>query len=593
MHTHSPTVADLFRRQVATSPDTVAVSHGAAELTYRRLDYRSDHLASRLSRLGVERGGLVGIALDNSIDLIVALLAVVKSGAGYVPVATSDPRAASILGDAGVEVVVGSAPIGSAVLVRPDQDPGVPPCSLEPGPGPRDIAYVIYTSGSTGRPKGVVVEHESLAAYLIEAAAAYPGLAGRVLVHSSPAFDLAVTSLFGPLIVGGTIEIVSLDSLPPRDGFVPPTFLKVTPAHLTLLRTQFDHLSPTVDLVIGGDALTAAMLEHWRLDHPGVTVVNEYGPTEATVGCSTYRVPPGRGIDTGPVPIGRDWRDDAGLFVLDQGLSSAVSGELYIAGPQLARGYLGNPGATAASFVANPFGAAGSRMYRSGDRVVRRSDGELEFIGRLDGQLAISGFRVEPAEVVAVLSSVDSVAHVVVMAYDSGDGAMRLAAYVLAAPDAVLDGARLSEYASAHLPWHLVPAAIVVLETLPLTANGKIDHAALPHPSAAPESLARHTDSVMTDRTSDEELVCRMIEELVGIATVDVDDDFFGLGGTSLAAARLVTRARRNGIQFTLTDVLNKRTVRRLLDSLRPAPHCREKCCCPHRLSSSSPSWHL
>ncbi|MEV3964769.1 non-ribosomal peptide synthetase [Nocardia sp. NPDC050193] len=559
------TLVDLFREQVADTPEATAVIQGTTRLDYRQLDDRSTALARWLRRSGIGRGSMVGVLLDNSVELLVALLGVVKSGAAYVPMNIGDPRSRieSILHNAHVDMVLATGPdtdtldVPRAVRMDSDEyldaedDSAAEPDSRNYGPVPRDVAYVIYTSGSTGRPKGVVVEHHALAAYLRRAVAAYPGLAGRALVHSAPSFDLAVTSLFGPLIAGGELEIGALE-----DPGAAPSFLKVTPAHLPLIRTQYPHSAPTADLVVGGDALSATMLDDWRREHPRVTVVNEYGPTEATVGCGLHRIPPGDLLDPGPVPIGRASADE--LYVLDDLLRASDTGELYIAGEQLARGYLGMAGATAAAFVANPFGPPGSRMYRSGDRVQCGDAGLLRYWGRMDRQLSIGGHRVEPAEVVDVLIGSGAVADAVVTGREIGDET-RVVAYVTPSVDGVRDSAALSTYLGDRLPWYAVPAAIVVLDELPLTANGKVDYVALPNPSGQPGRPV--------PVTSDEQRICELIAELIGIDTVGVNDDFFGLGGTSLAAARLVTGARRLGIEFTLTDVLSKRTVRRLLDA--------------------------
>ncbi|WP_245665859.1 non-ribosomal peptide synthetase [Nocardia sienata] len=566
------TLVDLFREQVADTPEATAVIQGTTRLDYRQLDDRSTALARRLRWSGIGPGSMVGVLLDNSVGLVVALLGVLKAGAAYVPMNTGDPRPRieSILHDAHVDIVLATGPdadtldvprvfrMGSDGHLDAEDDTAEELAHHDHGPAPRDIAYVIYTSGSTGRPKGVVVEHRALAAYLRRAVAAYPGLAGRALVHSVPSFDLAVTSLFGPLIAGGELEIAALE-----DPGAPPSFLKITPAHIPLIRTRHPHRAPTADLVVGGDALSATMLDDWRRDHPGVTVVNEYGPTEATVGCGLHRIAPGDHLDPGPVPIGRASTDE--LHVLDDRLRASDSGELYIAGEQLAHGYLGMAGPTAAAFVANPFGPPGSRMYRSGDRVQCGDDGLLRYRGRVDRQLSISGHRVEPAEVVEVLVRSGAVSDAVVTGREIG-GEARLVAYITPGVEGVRDSAALSTYLADRLPWYAVPAAIVVLDDLPLTANGKVDYAALPSPSGQPG----HRVSA----TPDEQRVCELIAELIGIDTVGVNDDFFGLGGTSLAAARLVTAARRLGIEFSLTDVLSKRTVRRLLDA-SPTPVLR------------------
>ncbi|MFI5780654.1 non-ribosomal peptide synthetase [Nocardia sp. NPDC051570] len=554
------TVAELFQQQVARSPEATAVVHKGIQLSYGALDERSARLADRLRAHGVRRGGLVAVLLDSSIDLVVALLAVLRSGAGYIPLSVRDPlpRIESILRDAGAGFVLTddrSPDAGPARLIRIGDEDESRSSTTETMPAPHDIAYVIFTSGSTGRPKGVVIEHAALATYLTRAAETYPGLTGRVTLHTSPSFDLAVTSVFGPLVTGGTVEITTLDT---ADTSGPgPSLLKGTPAHVTLLRTEFPHCSPTADLLVGGEALLSSALDAWRRDNPGVTVYNEYGPTEATVGCCLHRIPPGAPLEPGAVPIGRAF-DGTALRLLDPKLGPVALGELYIAGAQLARGYLDMPGRTALAFVADPFGPPGTRMYRTGDRVRRRDDDLLEFVERIDDQVKINGIRVEPGEVADALARADDVAAVAVTASSRG-GARRLIAYAVPAAGAALDATALRAYLVDRVPSHLVPASIVVVDALPLNANGKVDFPALPVP--AHDRAESETDA----RTAPETVLSGLIAELVGVEVIGLDDDFFALGATSLDAARLVTRARRGGLTFTLTDVLDKRTVRRLL----------------------------
>ncbi|MFI7669478.1 non-ribosomal peptide synthetase [Nocardia sp. NPDC049526] len=568
MTTGTSTVAELFSGQVHRIGDATAVVHPRGRLSYRQLDDVTTRQARALHRHGVRRSDLVAVYLDNSVELVIALLAIVKSGACYLPLAVTDPprrtemllRAAEpklvLVHQHGPQWLTGLAPMVSVQTYDNNDPPGDP----RPGPSPHDAAYIIHTSGSTGRPKGVVIEHGALATYLRWAVAWYPGLAGLVRVHAAPAFDMAVTSLFGTLVAGGTLDIAPLDD--PSETHDTPTFLKVTPAHLPLLRATFPQCAPTSDLVVGGAALTGAMLADWRRENPAATVVNEYGPTEATVGCCLHRVLPGDALAPGPVPIGLA-TPGTRLYVLDSRLLPIAEGELYIAGQQLARGYLGSPGLTAAAFVADPLGPPGTRMYRSGDRVRRRDDDLLEFTGRVDDQLAVNGFRVEPGEVVDMLTRAAEVDQAAVVALDDG-----LVAYAIPAPGTTPTPATLREYLADRLPGHLVPTTIMLLDAFPLTANGKLDYAALP------ESTGMQADSSPPPRTPTEHLVCELMAELLELEQVGVDDDFFALGGTSLAAARLVTRARRNGVDFTLTDVLSHRTVRRLLDPpFRSAGH--------------------
>jgi acyl-coenzyme A synthetase/AMP-(fatty) acid ligase len=320
--------------------------------------------------------------------------------------------------------------------------------------------------------------------------------------------------------------------------------------------------------VIGGEALTAQAVEAWRRDHTSAAVINEYGPTEATVGCCVHVVYPGQALEPGPVPIGRPVPGTR-LFVLDaslQPVGDGEIGELYISGDQLARGYLGRPALTAASFVANPFGRPGARMYRTGDLVRRRNDGLLNFVGRADGQLKIGGIRIEPAEIETVIAESGHVSEAVVTTYSPGAGQQQLVAYVTAPGGVEADMSKLRQYVSALLPGPMLPAAYVVMDGLPLTASGKIDYSALPTPGQL-----RSTSRALP-QTREETVLSRLFSELTGVSPVGIDDDFFALGGSSLAAARLVVRARHEGIFFQLQDVLSMRTTRKLAGRGRNLP---------------------
>ncbi|MFF2145470.1 amino acid adenylation domain-containing protein [Kitasatospora sp. NPDC058190] len=593
LSTNAPrTVPELFAEQVRTTPDAIAVVHDGRASTYRQLDDRAARLAGVLADKGVGPGALVAVMLDRSTDIVTALLAVLKTGAGYVPIAVDDPaaRIAHVLADSAAPIVVASGEAARTALAGTDtgacvvhlgspdtealldaRDPAgsgysaFSPCAAPP-PEDDGTAYVIYTSGSTGTPKGVVIDHGALNVYLDHARTHYPATAGRTLLHSSVSFDLAVTSIFPPLIAGGSVEVVDLVSLaegaalPP--GFRKPSFLKVTPSHLALLRRLPDECSPSEQLVIGGEALLGAALEAWREAHPGVGVVNEYGPTEATVGCCVYVVEPGRRSEPGAVPIGRAVAGTR-LYVLDDArrpVPDGVTGELFIGGAQLARGYLNRPALTAERFVEDPFGGPGARMYRTGDLVRTRPDGELEYLGRIDDQVKVNGYRVELGEIEAALVGSPLVEAAAVAPNPDDAGHTRLTAYVVGRAGAAVDAVELRRLLAETLPPYMVPAVFVPLAELPLTANGKLDRAALPAPEAAGPDR-----SAAGPTTPEQELLCRVIGETVGAEEVGIDDDFLALGGTSIAAARVVTRARKAGLRISLMDVLRRRTVRDIL----------------------------
>ncbi|WP_455431705.1 non-ribosomal peptide synthase/polyketide synthase [Streptomyces griseosporeus] len=558
------TLPGLFAAQAARTPDAPAVVAGGESLTYRQLDRRSNALAAELVARGAGPGRLVAVLLPRSVDLMVALLGVLKSGAAYVPVDPSYPaeRIAVILQDSAPALAVTAdpdlAPAGLAT-VRPT---GAEADALGHTPRPEDAAYVIFTSGSTGRPKGVVVEHRALGAYLARAATAYPDAAGTSLAHTSVSFDLTVTCLYTPLVAGGRVHLAEL---PDAIGAARPTFLKGTPSHLRLLDTLPEEVSPSGTLVLGGEALRGEMLAGWRAAHPGATVVNAYGPTEATVNVMEFRIEPGEPLADGPVPIGRAF-PYARVYLLDSGLRPVrpgARGELYLAGEGLARGYLGLPGQTSHRFVADPFGPAGSRMYRTGDLARLRRDGMIEYLGRVDDQVKVRGFRIELGEVEAAAEAVPGVRRAAA-AVRGTTGEPRLVGY-LVAPGGV-DTAEVEARMRAVLPEYMVPAAFVVLDELPLTPNGKVDRAALPEPAVTAGTAGRTASGALEER------LLGLFREVLGRADAGVEDDFFALGGDSIMSIQLVGRARAAGLKFSARHVFEHRTPAALAASLGGEP---------------------
>ncbi|MEU3412796.1 non-ribosomal peptide synthase/polyketide synthase [Streptomyces sp. NPDC006658] len=549
---------ERFEAQADRTPDAVAVTSPSTTLSYAELDARANRLAHHLAGLGVGRGSVVAVVLPRTPDLLVALLAVLKTGAAYLPIDDTYPagRIALLVKDAGAKATVTPDTFSAGLDRHPDTRPGV-------RPHPRDAAYLVYTSGSTGHPKGVVVEHAALAAYLDEATALYPAAAHEALTHSSVAFDMPVTVLFTPLVTGGRVRFAELDENTPR-----PDLLKITPSHLRLLETLPDRASAATNLVIGGEALDAQPLRRWRARHPDAVVINEYGPTETTVGVVVHRVEPGDRLADGPVPIGRP-TGGSRVYVLDtflQPVPDGVWGELYLAGAQVARGYAGRPGQTAERFVADPFGPAGSRMYRVGDRARWNGSGLLEYGGRADDQVKIRGFRVEPGEIEAALEALDTVAQAAVVVREDRPGDPRLVAYLVAADAGVPVGDPRAALA-ATLPAHLIPSAFTVLDRLPLTGNGKLDRRALP----APDTTTGTTPGGRAPRTPAEKILCALFAEVLDIAEVSIDDDFFRLGGHSLLATQLVNRARNAlGAPIRLGDLFEKPTVASLAAGLTP-----------------------
>ncbi|CAL9523271.1 D-alanine--D-alanyl carrier protein ligase [Actinosynnema sp. ALI-1.44] len=506
----------LVAEQVARTPEAPAVVCAEGAVSYRELDARANRLAHLLLAKGARPERVVAIALPRSVDNVVARLAVLKTGAAYLPVDPAYPaeRIDFMLADAEPLLVL-DGPLDTDG--QPDTDPGVPI-------HPDSPAYVIYTSGSTGRPKGVVVAHRGLPAFAlaeIEHFDVRPG--DRVLQFSSPSFDASVLELCMALPAGAALVVPPpgpllgeqladvIDGFGVTHALIPPVALATVP----------DRPLPTFRcLVVGGDACAPDLVARWA---PGRTMVNAYGPTESTVVTSwSGPLEPG-----GAPPIGRPIPGTE-VRVLDDELRPADEGELYVTGVGLARGYLRRPGLTAARFVADPFGPPGSRMYRTGDVVRRAPDGELAFVGRADHQVKIRGFRVEPGEVEALLREHPAVRQAVVVARDEPK---RLVAYVVGEVEG------LREYLAATLPDYLVPSAFVALDSFPLSPNGKLDRDALPAPvvGTAPEDF-------VTPRTDAERRVAQAWQEVLGVPRVGAHDDFFALGGDSILAVRALAR---------------------------------------------------
>ncbi|MEV0282404.1 amino acid adenylation domain-containing protein, partial [Streptomyces sp. NPDC050610] len=497
------------------------------------------------------------------------MLAVLKAGGAYVPVDPEypDERIAHMLADSRPVLTLTEEEVGFLAL------DGVSDENLGHAPAQSHAAYMIYTSGSTGVPKGVVVEHRSLGAYLVRAREVYgDAVAGVSLVHSPLAFDLTVTALYTPLVSGGCVRLAELD-----EGAVEgprPTFMKGTPSHLSILEALPEGVSPSGTLILGGEALVGEVLDGWRAAHPDVTVFNAYGPTEATVNCLEYRLAPGEPTPLGPVPVGRPFANTR-AYVLDSSLQPVpvgVPGELYVAGVVLARGYHGRAGLTAERFVADPFGRVGGRMYRTGDVVRRRADGDIEYVGRADDQVKLRGFRIELGEIEAALAGHPSLSRAAVVVREDEPGDKRLAAYVVpnGSADAAPSSAELHAHLAASLPDYMVPSAFVALDALPLTPNGKLDRKALPAPDyGTQQAYAGLAPATRGPRSPREEILCGLFAEILGVARVGIDEDFFELGGHSLLAIRLVSRARSTlGVEMAIRQLFETPTVAALSAAL-------------------------
>jgi len=547
------TLPRLIRRQAALVPGRPAVVYGTRSLTYAELVERADRLAVALRARGAGPGRIVAVALPASPELLVTLLGVLTAGAAYLPVDPELPadRRRYMCDDAGPALVVTPDVYRDLIAAPP---PGIVP---PPDPDPRDTAYVIYTSGSTGRPKGVVVPHAALVNFLTAIVDVFDLAEGdRLLAVTTVSFDISAAELFAPLLRGATVVIAGRDLV--RDpaalgDLITSTGAGVVQATPALWQALLDAAPAAVAglrVRVGGEALPPALAD--RLRATARDVVNLYGPTETTVWSTTARLD-----RPGPPPIGAPIANTQ-VFILDSALRPAppgTAGALYIAGSGVAYGYLGRPGLTAERFVACPFTDPGARMYRTGDVARWSADGVLEYLGRLDDQIKIRGFRVELGEIEHVLAGHDAVGQVTVAARADRPGVRHLVAYVVASGGDVLDAAGLRAYAAARLPDFMVPAAVVTLDALPLTPNGKIDRGRLPAPDFTPAAAGR------APRDAREALLCDLAAQVLGLDRVGVDDNLFELGADSITSIQLSARATHAGLALSPRDVFLHPTI--------------------------------
>lgn len=565
-------IHDLFEAQARTTPNRPALVYEGTTLTYEVLNRRANRLAHDLRMRGVGPDVLVGLCMERSIEMVVGLLGILKAGGAYVPLDAGYPpdRLAFMLEDARVPVLLTQERLasrlpehraevvyldGSAELVSPEG--AANPVS---GVAADNLAYVIYTSGSTGTPKGVQISHRALV-NLLCSMRREPGLTERdvLLSVTTLSFDIAGLELYLPLITGARVDLVSREEaadggrLARRLATSGATIMQATPATWRLLIEAGWRGSPRLRILCGGEAMSRKLAT--QLLERGAEVWNLYGPTETTIWSMVHRVDPG----AGPVPIGRPIANTQ-VYILDgRGLPVPVGvpGELHVGGAGLARGYRDQPELTAEKFIPDPFrDTPAARLYKTGDVARYRPDGRVEFLGRRDHQVKVRGFRIELGEIAAVLSQHPTVRHAVAMVREDSPDDKRLVAYVVVVGEGASDVSELRSFLRMKLPEYMVPTAIVQVETIPLTPNGKVDRRVLPPPTRE----NRDSDGAGTGAmpvTPVERSLAEMWRGLLGLERVEVRDTFFDLGGHSLLAMRFIERVEaHHGVRLSIRDVM-------------------------------------
>ena len=565
------TLPVIVGQQVSANPDRIAAICGETSLSYRSLDERAAHLCGWLSGAGIGSGSVVAIVLPRSIDLIAAVLGVAKAGAAYVCVDPATPalRLAQAVRctSASAIVTADARPPGglSAALPAypgPGRVPGDRQRTAGRPAGAADTALIIYTSGSTGEPRAVALEHRQLVPVVMASEVDIrPG--DRILLLASVAFDASAFEIWAALARGATLVVAAGPAdIPDLVGRHQVTGMLISSAlFATFVDVAMAHtdLSSLRWVYVGGEELSPRHAARFAGSARGCALYNCYGPTETSVFATRHRV--GDAADLDRVPIGSPALGKR-VYLLDDQLELAPSGEVYIGGAGVARGYHGAPAATAQRFVPDPDGQPGGRMFRTGDLAAARPDGSLDFLGRVDRQVKVLGHRVDPGEVEAALRASPAVGQAVVSPVARHTGGTALCAYLVlsATPGASVVAVR--EWLGERLPPYLVPSRFVVVDALPLTPNGKVDHAALPAPW---HDRAIADTPYVPPRGAAERTICELWGDVLGVASVGVDDNFFELGGDSLSSVELLARVGGAlGVELTVRDLIMNQTVAEL-----------------------------
>lgn len=577
-------IHELFEAQVAHTPEAIAVVCGEQQINYRDLNSRANQLARHLRSCGVAAETTVGTFFERSVNQVVALLGILKAGGAYLPIDPDCPpaRSAFMIEDARAKLLLTQTslrerlPARVPALVYLDTDREIASeatTNLQAQVQTDNLAYVIYTSGSTGRPKGALITHRSLVSSTRARLAWYHDPVSRFLLLSPFAFDSSLAGIFGTICRGGALIIPEEGQHRDANQLSSLIVGKQT-SHLlcvpslysllleTLPQTPPETIAPGVDclrlVVVAGEPCPSQLVRRHHELFPQVSLCNEYGPTEATIWSSVHECLPQE--PSARVPIGRPIANTQ-LFIMDAKLHLlpiGIAGELYIGGAHLARGYLGRSALTAERFIPNPFSTGGARLYKTGDRARYRADGEIEFLGRVDRQLKVRGYRIEPGEIEAILSAHPSVQACAMVAREDGPGATRLIAFVALDRGSAITPAELSGFLQEKLPSYMIPARFVLLDELPLTSSGKVDRARLLESDRPPSPKQRN---FVAPRTLIEETLAALWAHALNVERLGIHDNFFELGGDSILAMQIIARARQAGLHFTPPQLFQYPTI--------------------------------
>lgn len=593
---HDKLIHQQFEKQVKHTPKQVAVIDENQSLTYEQLNQKANQLAHYLIKKGVKPDSIIPLFVERSLEFIIGMLAILKAGGAYLALDTTLPQEALKfrLEDANATLIITQQPLNrylrdtSPTVINIDDEWDIIAQEPKTNPSARvhlnSLVYVIYTSGSTGKPKGVAVEHQQLCNYVysIQERLELPSN-GHFANVSSFAADLGNTGIFPPLCSGGCVHIISQDRMMDAEGFAeycnrhPIDCLKIVPSHLSTLLIAAKHpekILPSKRLILGGEALNWQLISQIKQYAPHCPIYNHYGPTETTIGVLTNEVTTDKPVtDLNTVPLGRPIGNTQ-IYILDKYLEPVpigVPGELYIGGNNLSRGYLNQPKLTAERFIENPFKQAGSReqgarekIYKTGDLARYLPDGTIEFLGRIDRQIKIRGFRIELGEIEAILRQYSDIQAAVVMPWEASPGNTRLVAYLVNHSSKKIENAELSHFLAQKLPEFMIPNHFLWLETLPLTANGKINYAELPSPDRSSPDI-----NYIAPRNDIEEILADIWAELLSLEKVGISHSFFDLGGHSLLATQLISRIRQTfRTEITLRDLFDDPTIGHLAQTL-------------------------